>query len=560
MYVDEQGGITMSVSPMAGKRPDHTMLANIPALVASYYTVRPDTDDARSLVAFGTSGHRGSSLKGSFNEAHIIAVSAAIVEYRKSAGITGPLFVGKDTHALSEPAFRTAVEVFAAAGVRTVIQKGHGYTPTPVISRAILQWNKGRSEGLADGVVITPSHNPPEDGGFKYNPPSGGPADPEMTDAIQKRANELLRSGTDAVRRIPFEKALGAPCVLEEDYVLPYVDDLASVLDMEAIARSGIRIGAVPMGGSGVAYWSVIAERYGLDLEVVNPSVDPTFSFMSVDWDGKIRMDCSSPYAMAGLVELKDRYDIAWGNDSDFDRHGIVVPDRGLLPPNAYLAVAVEYLFTHRPGWGSGAAVGKTLVSSSLIDRVAHSVGRKCVEVPVGFKWFVEGLLNGSMGFGGEESAGASFLRRDGTVWSTDKDGIILNLLAAEMLAVTGEHPGKRYDAITARLGEPFYARIDAPASTERKKLLKTLSPEAVKASTLAGEPIVARLTAAPGNGAPIGGLKVTSENGWFAARPSGTEDVYKIYAESFLGAEHLTRIQSEAREIVDGVFAAAGV
>lgn len=550
----------MSVSPMAGKRPDHTMLTNIPGLVASYYTFRPDPEDPRQLVAFGTSGHRGSSLKGSFNEEHILAVSGAIVEYRKSAGITGPLFVGMDTHALSEPAFRTAVEVFAAAGVQTVIQKGFGYTPTPVISRAILQWNRGRADGLADGVVITPSHNPPEDGGFKYNPPSGGPADPAMTDAIQKRANELLRSGVASVGRIPFERALSAPCVREEDYVAPYVDDLASVVDMDAIARSGIRIGADPMGGSGVAYWGAIAERYGLDLEVVNPAVDPTFSFMSVDWDGKIRMDCSSPYAMAGLVKLKDTYDIAWGNDSDFDRHGIVVPDRGLLPPNAYLAAAVEYLFTHRPGWSADAAVGKTLVSSSLIDRVAREAGRKCVEVPVGFKWFVEGLLDGSLGFGGEESAGASFLRRDGTVWSTDKDGIILNLLAAEMLAVTGEHPGKRYDAITARLGAPFYARIDAPASADRKKLLKTLSPDDVKASSLAGERITARLTAAPGNGAPIGGLKVTSENGWFAARPSGTEDVYKIYAESFLSAEHLARIQSEARKMVDDVFEAAGV
>ena len=551
MYVDEQGGITMSVSPMAGKRPDHTMLANIPALVASYYTVRPDTDDARSLVAFGTSGHRGSSLKGSFNEAHIIAVSAAIVEYRKSAGITGPLFVGKDTHALSEPAFWTAVEVFAAAGVRTVIQKGHGYTPTPVISRAILQWNKGRSEGLADGVVITPSHNPPEDGGFKYNPPSGGPADPEMTDAIQKRANELLHSGTDAVRRIPFEKALGAPCVLEEDYVLPYVDDLASVLDMEAIARSGIRIGADPMGGSGVAYWSVIAERYGLDLEVVNPSVDPTFSFMSVDWDGKIRMDCSSPYAMAGLVELKDRYDIAWGNDSDFDRHGIVVPDRGLLPPNAYLAVAVEYLFTHRPGWGSGAAVGKTLVSSSLIDRVAHSVGRKCVEVPVGFKWFVEGLLNGSMGFGGEESAGASFLKKDGSVWSTDKDGIILDLLASEITAATGMTPSQHYQKLVDQFGTYHYARIDSDANRDQKARLKALAPQDVTAKQLAGDPITHVYSHAPGNGAAIGGIKVTTDAGWFAARPSGTEDKYKIYAESYRSAEHLAEIQSSAKEVV---------
>jgi phosphoglucomutase len=545
---------------MAGKRPEHTMLTNVPRLVSAYYTLQPDPDDPGQLVSFGTSGHRGSSLKGSFNERHILAVSRAIVEYRSSKGINGPLFVGMDTHALSEPAFRTAVEVFAAAGVETVIQEGLGYTPTPVISRAILCWNRGRKDGLADGVVITPSHNPPEDGGFKYNPPSGGPADPEMTDAIQRRANELLRSGTDAVSRIPFEKARRVSCVREEDYIIPYVDDLASVLDMESIARSGISIGADPMGGSGVAYWAVVAERYGLNLEVVNPRVDPTFSFMAVDWDGKIRMDCSSPYAMAELVVLKDKYDIAFGNDSDFDRHGIVVPDRGLMPPNAYLATAVEYLFTHRPGWGASAGVGKTLVSSSLIDRVAKSTGRKCVEVPVGFKWFVEGLLDGSLGFGGEESAGASFLRKNGEVWTTDKDGIILNLLAAEMLAATGDHPGRRYDAITNRLGAPFYARIDAPASSARKKLLKNLAPEDVKADALAGEPITARLTAAPGNNAPIGGLKVTSENGWFAARPSGTEDVYKIYAESFLDEGHLARIQNEAREIVDAVFSAAGV
>ena len=548
----------MDVSPMAGRRADHKMLANIPALVASYYTTRPDPGDPGQLVAFGTSGHRGSSLKGSFNEGHIVAVSMAISEHRRKAGITGPLYVGMDTHALSEPAFRTAVEVFAAAGVPTVIQEGFGYTPTPVVSRAILQWN-ARGGSRADGVVITPSHNPPEDGGFKYNPPSGGPADPEITGAIQERANELLRSGfqcgQDAVRT-----GRRAECVSREDFVQPYVDDLASVVDVDAIARSGVSIGADPMGGSGVAYWGAIAERYGLNLEVVNPAVDPTFSFMPVDWDGKIRMDCSSPYAMAGLVGLKDRYDIAWGNDSDFDRHGIVVPDRGLLSPNAYLSVAVEYLFTHRPGWGESAAVGKTLVSSSLIDRVAIELGRRCVEVPVGFKWFVEGLLDGSLGFGGEESAGASFLRTDGSAWSTDKDGIILNLLAAEILAVTGDHPGKRYDAIVSRLGEPSYARIDAPASAERRKLLKNLSPDDVKASTLAGEEITARLTASPGNGAPIGGLKVMSENGWFAARPSGTEDVYKIYAESFLGDDHLALIQQEARRIVEDAFATAGV
>lgn len=549
----------MGLSERAGKKADLTMLADIPALVSSYYTDCPDPEDERQLVAFGTSGHRGSSLKGSFNEDHIIAVSAAIAEYRRSAGIKGPLYLGKDTHALSEPAFRTAVEVFAALGVRTVIQEGFGYTPTPVVSRAILQYNSRGGE-IADGVVITPSHNPPEDGGFKYNPPSGGPAGPEITDAVQKRANELLRSGVASVARMPFERALKAECIAREDFVDPYVRDLGAVIDMDAIAASKVFIGADPMGGSGVAYWGAIADRYGLNLEVVNPAVDPTFSFMHVDWDGKIRMDCSSHYAMAGLVELKDKYDIAWGNDSDFDRHGIVVPDRGLMRPNAYLAAAIEYLFGHRPWWSREAAIGKTLVSSSLIDRVAREAGRRCVEVPVGFKWFVEGLLDGSLGFGGEESAGASFLRRDGKAWSTDKDGIILNLLAAEMLAVTGEHPGKRYDAIAARLGEPHYARIDAPASAERRRLLKKLSPGDVKGSTLAGEPITARLTEAPGNGAPIGGLKVTSENGWFVARPSGTEDVYKIYAESFVGEDHLAAIQSEARRMVEDVFAAAGV
>jgi phosphoglucomutase len=550
----------MTISPLAGKRPPHTLLASIPGLVSAYYTEQPDPDNPLQLVSFGTSGHRGSSLKGSFNEAHILAVSQAIAEYRARLGITGPLFVGKDTHALSEPAFRTAVEVFAANGVETVIQEGGGYTPTPVISHAILKWNREKASGLADGVVITPSHNPPEDGGFKYNPPSGGPADPEITDAIQARANEILKSGGKGVRRISYSSALMSDSVRRMDYIVPYVDDLGAILDLQSISRSGISIGADPMGGSGVAYWDVIASRHGLKLEVVNPAVDPTFSFMSVDWDGKIRMDCSSPYAMAGLVNMKDKYDIAFGNDTDFDRHGIVVPDRGLLPPNAYLAVAVDYLFTHRPGWKQDASVGKTLVSSSLIDRVARSVGRKCVEVPVGFKWFVEGLLDGSLGFGGEESAGASFLRKDGTAWSTDKDGIILALLAAEILAVTGEHPGTRYDRITGRLGVPYYARIDAPAGPERKKLLKKLAPDAVEGDFLAGEPIIAKLTTAPGNGAPIGGLKVTSENGWFAARPSGTEDVYKIYAESFVGGDHLRRIQEEAREMVDGVFARAGV
>ncbi|MGI6253387.1 MAG: phosphoglucomutase (alpha-D-glucose-1,6-bisphosphate-dependent) [Aminivibrio sp.] len=550
----------MTVSPLAGKRPPHTMLADIPKLVSAYYTDSPDPEDPLELVSFGTSGHRGSSLRSSFNEAHILAVSQAVAEYRAGEGIKGPLFVGKDTHALSEPAFRTALEVLAANGVETVIQEGGGYTPTPVISRSILTWNKKGRGGRADGIVITPSHNPPEDGGFKYNPPSGGPADLDVTDAIQARANEILRAGGKGVKRMPFAAALQSDWLRTTDYVVPYVDDLENILDMKAIAEAGVSIGADPMGGSGVAYWEAIASRYGLKLEVVNPVVDPTFSFMSLDWDGRIRMDCSSPYAMAGLVSLKEGFDVAFGNDTDFDRHGIVVPDRGLLPANAYLAAAVEYLFTHRPGWPRDGAVGKTLVSSSLIDRVASDIGRRCCEVPVGFKWFVEGLLDGSLGFGGEESAGASFLRKDGTAWSTDKDGIILNLLAAEIIAVTGQHPGQRYDQIAARLGVPYYARMDAAAGPERKKLLKNLTPDAVEGETLAGEPILAKLTAAPGNGAPIGGLKVVSENGWFAARPSGTEDVYKIYAESFLGEDHLAKIREEAREMVDGVFARAGV
>lgn len=550
----------MNISPLAGKRPPLSMLPSIPTLVSAYYTERPDPGNPLDLISFGTSGHRGSSLKGSFNEEHILAVSQAIVEFRAAQGFTGPLFLGKDTHALSEPAFRTALEVFAAGGVETVIQEGGGFTPTPVISHAILNWNKGRKDGLADGVVITPSHNPPEDGGFKYNPPSGGPADPEMTDSIQRRANEILKKGLQGVHRVTFAKAVTSDYVRRTDFVASYVDELEAVLDMEAIARSGVSIGADPMGGSGVAYWEVIASKYGLNLEVANEAVDPTFSFMTVDWDGKIRMDCSSPYAMAGLVNLKDKFDVAFGNDTDFDRHGIVVPDRGLLAPNAYLAAAVEYLFTHRPGWRGDAAVGKTLVSSSLIDRVARSVGRRCVETPVGFKWFVEGLLDGSLGFGGEESAGASFLRKDGMAWSTDKDGIIMNLLAAEILAVTGEHPGERYDRITAALGLPFYGRIDAAAGPERKKLLKNLTPEAVRGEVLAGDAITAKLTAAPGNGAPIGGLKVSTKNGWFAARPSGTEDVYKIYGESFVSEDHLRQIQKEAQKMVDEVFAAAGV
>ena len=545
----------MSQHKLAGKPAPQEILVNVPRLVTAYYTHQPDPEEIAQRVKFGTSGHRGSATERSFNEAHILAISQAICEYRRQQGYTGPLFVGMDTHALSEPAQATAVEVFAANGVQVILQAGGGYTPTPVISHAILTHNRGRTIGLADGVVITPSHNPPSDGGFKYNPPSGGPADTRITQQIQDRANDILAGDPRAVRRMPYERARHVNTTHEYDFVTPYVQDLRHVINMDAIAASGLRIGADPMGGSGVAYWEPIAEMYGLNLTVVNPVVDPTFSFMTVDKDGKIRMDCSSPYAMASLIRLKDDFDIAFGNDSDFDRHGIVAPSVGLLNPNHYLTVAIHYLFQQRDGWPERAAVGKTLVSSSMIDRVAQALGRKLAEVPVGFKWFVEGLLDGSFGFGGEESAGASFLRFDGSVWTTDKDGIILNLLAAEITATTGRDPGEHYAELEARFGSPVYQRLDAPATREQRAALADLSPAQVTAETLAGEPILAKLTRAPGNDAPIGGLKVVTENGWFAARPSGTEDIYKIYAESFKGEEHLWQIQEEAQAIVQAAF-----
>ncbi len=545
----------MAVHPLAGKPAPRDLLVNVPRLVAAYYTRRPDVNDAAERVAFGTSGHRGSSFARSFNEAHIAAICQAIAVHRHTSGVTGPLFLGMDTHALSEPAFVTAVEVFAAHGVDLMVQDGLGYTPTPVVSHAILTYNRGRTSALADGVVITPSHNPPEDGGIKYNPPAGGPADTETTKAIGEHANALL-ADEEEIFRVGFERAMRAATTHRHDYVRPYVDDLASVVDMEAIARAGLRLGVDPMGGANVAFWDPIAERYGLDLTVVNRTVDPTFAFMTVDKDGRIRTDCSSPWAMAGLIALKDRFDVAFGNDADSDRHGIVTRSSGLLNPNHYLAAAISYLFRHRPGWRADAAVGKTLVSSSMIDRVAADLGRRLVEVPVGFKWFVDGLLDGSLGFGGEESAGASFLRRDGTVWTTDKDGILLDLLAAEMTAVTGKDPGALYAELERRFGAPVYERSDVPATRDEKVALGRLSADAVTATTLAGDPITAKLTTAPGNGAPIGGLKVATANGWFAARPSGTEDVYKIYAESFVGREHLARIQDEARALVAAVLA----
>ncbi|HEY7747015.1 MAG TPA: phosphoglucomutase (alpha-D-glucose-1,6-bisphosphate-dependent) [Desulfuromonadales bacterium] len=552
----------MGLHELAGKPAPRSMLANIPRLVAAYYTHRPDAAVPEQRVAFGTSGHRGSSLRSSFNEAHILAISQAICEHRKARKIGGPLYLGMDTHALSEPALASAIEVFAANKVEVFIQDGLGYTPTPVISHAILVHNRGvrGMRNRADGVVITPSHNPPEDGGFKYNPPHGGPADTATTTAIEERANELLSRGLKGVRRIPFERALKTGCIRRHDYVSPYVDDLGSVVDMESIAAAGLRIGIDPLGGAAVAFWHPIAERYRLNLEVVNEMVDPTFSFMTLDKDGKIRMDCSSPFAMQSLIRLKDRFDIACGNDTDVDRHGIVTKGSGLMNPNHYLSTAIWYLFQNRAGWSRDAAIGKTLVSTSMIDRVGAALGRKVCEVPVGFKWFVDGLLDGSFGFGGEESAGASFLRRDGTVWTTDKDGIIMDLLAAEMTARTGKDPGEIYREIESRFGSPSYARIDAPATPAQKKVLSRLSPELVKARELAGEPITAKLTRAPGNDADIGGLKVITRNGWFAARPSGTEDVYKIYAESFLGEEHLLNIQEEAQAIAGAAFAAAGV
>jgi len=552
----------MSTHDCAGKPAPRSLLANIPRLISAYYTHAPDVSDADQRVSFGTSGHRGSSLKNSFNEAHILAVSQAICEYRKSQGIDGPLYLGMDSHALSEPAFASAIEVFAANDVDVFIQDRLGFTPTPVISHAILAYNRERVEGKrrADGVVITPSHNPPDDGGFKYNPPHGGPADTATTTVIEMRANELLAQGLRDLRRMPFQRAIAAACIHRHDYISPYVNDLGNVIDMEIIASAGIKIGIDPLGGAAVHFWQPIAERYGLNLEVVNDIVDPTFSFMTLDRDGKIRMDCSSPYAMASLIGLKDRYDIACGNDTDVDRHGIVTRGAGLMNPNHYLSAAIWYLFQNRGGWRTDAAVGKTLVSTSMIDRVAAALGRRVCEVPVGFKWFVDGLLDGSFGFGGEESAGASFLRRDGTVWSTDKDGIIMNLLACEMTARTGRDPAEQYRELERRFGSPSYLRIDAPATAAQKKALKKLSPELVTARELAGEPITAKLTRAPGNNEDIGGLKVMTENGWFAARPSGTEDIYKIYAESFLGEAHLQKIREEAVAIVSAAFAASGV
>ncbi len=550
----------MSLHELAGKRAPRELLVNVPRLVAAYYTYQPDPSDSAQRVSFGTSGHRGSSLQDSFNEDHVLAICQAICELRRARGISGPLYLGMDTHALSEPALYTAVEVFAANSMDIVIQAGLGYTPTPVISHAILAYNRGRASALADGVVITPSHNPPEDGGFKYNPPSAGPADAGTTQLIQDRANEILKNGLKAVKRLPLAKALKAETTHERDYVAPYVEDLRNVVGMPAIAAARLKIGADPMGGAGVAFWGPIAERYGLNIEVVNPYVDPTFSFMTLDHDGKIRMDCSSPYAMASLIGLKDKFDIAFGNDTDYDRHGIVTRSAGLMNPNHYLAVAIWYLFQNRPEWGRDVAVGKTLVSSSMIDRVAVHLERRLCEVPVGFKWFVDGLLDGSFGFGGEESAGASFLRTDGTVWTTDKDGFILDLLAAEILATTGRDPGEHYKTLEDRFGSPVYERMDAPASPTQKVALASLSPEMVEAQELAGEKIIAKLTCAPCNNAPIGGLKVVAENGWFAARPSGTEDVYKIYAESFKGVEHLQRIQNEAQAIVTAAFRAAGL
>lgn len=543
------------IHALAGKPAPADSLTDIEALLRAYQDT-PDVSQPTQRVAFGTSGHRGSAFKRSFNEAHILAITQAICEYRSAQGITGPLFLGKDTHALSTPAQATVLEVLAANGVETRVQSFDGYTPTPVISRVILAYNRVQGAPRADGVVITPSHNPPQDGGIKYNPPNGGPADTDVTGWIEQRANALLADGNRQVKRVPAAQALSAPTTLHEDFVAAYVADLGEVIDMDAIRAAGLRIGVDPLGGAAVAYWQPIARKYGLDIEVVNTRVDPAFAFMTLDHDGQIRMDCSSPYAMAGLVALKDRFDVAWGNDADVDRHGIVTPSVGLMNPNHYLAVAIHYLLTHRPQWPTGATVGKTLVSSGLIDRVVASLGRDVLEVPVGFKWFSAGLLDGALCFGGEESAGASFLRRDGTVWTTDKDGIILGLLAAEITAVTGKDPGVYYQELTARHGTPFYVRIDAPATPAQKAAFKQLTGERVTAATLAGDPILARLTRAPGNDAPIGGLKVVTANGWFAARPSGTEDVYKLYAESFKSESHLLDIVREARQIVGAALA----
>jgi phosphoglucomutase len=548
----------MSSNPRAGQPADPAQLVDIDGLLAAYYQTRPDPTVASQRVAFGTSGHRGSALQAAFNEDHIVAVVEATCRYRDQAGIDGPLFLGRDTHALSLPAFHTALEVLAAHAVEVSIDADDGFTPTPVISHAILSWNRGRREHLADGIVITPSHNPPEDGGIKYNPPNGGPADTDVTGWIEREANGLLEAGLQGARRVPYEQARRAPGITRHPYLTSYVNDLPTIVDLDRVRSAGLKLGVDPLGGASVAYWQAIAERYKLHLTVVNPAVDPQFGFMTVDWDGKIRMDPSSPYAMASLVKLSEAFDLALGNDADADRHGIVTPGAGLLNPNHYLAAAIAYLFQHRPDWPAQAAIGKTLVSSSLIDRVATDIGRPMVEVPVGFKWFVPGLLDGSLAFGGEESAGASFLRRDGSVWSTDKDGILLCLLAAELMATLGKDPGEFYGDLTERLGAPVYRRVDARATAQQKDLLKRLSPHDVHASQLAGEPIVDVLTKAPGNDAPIGGLKVVAANGWFAARPSGTEDTYKIYAESFLGDDHLQKIIEEAQALVSAAFTAS--
>jgi phosphoglucomutase len=546
------------ISPLAGKPAPREMLIDPVRLEAAYFECHPNLEDPNQSVSFGTSGHRGTPLRGTFTEAHILAITQAICDYRRQHGTDGPLYMGKDTHALSGPAQRTALEVLAANNVETIIQQDDGVTPTPVISRAILVYNRVRIEHLADGIVITPSHNPPEDGGFKYNPPNGGPADTDVTHWIERRANELLLAGPANVKRIPFTKAIRAVTTHQEDFVLPYVRDLQNVVDMDAIRNAGLKLGVDPLGGAALPYWEPINSLYGLEIDVVNPVLDPTFSFMTVDHDGKIRMDCSSPYAMARLVGLKDRYQVAFANDPDSDRHGIVTPSAGLMNPNHYLAVAIQYLLTNRPQWRRDAAVGKTLVSSSMIDRVAQKLGRELCEVPVGFKWFVPGLYDGSYCFGGEESAGASFLRYDGTAWTTDKDGPIMDLLAAEITARTGRDPGQHYLELTKEFGAPCYTRVDASATPEQKARLQKLSPGAVKASELAGEPIIAKLTAAPGNGAPIGGLKVVARSGWFAARPSGTENIYKIYAESFESETHLAAIVCEAQSIVDTALGSA--
>jgi len=546
--------VTAKAIAQPGQLAPESLLVNVAKLVTAYYAITPDPAVRAQRVAFGTSGHRGSAFEASFNEAHILAIAQAVCAYRAQAGITGPLFVGLDTHALAEPAFASALEVFAANGIETMIDAAGGYTPTPAISHAILTYNAGRDSGLADGVVISPSHNPPQDGGFKYNPPNGGPADTGVTKWIENAANALLEAKLDGVKRMPFERALKADTTHRHDYVAAYVADLIHVVDLEAVSRAGVKIGIDPLGGAAVHYWAPIIERYGLNATVVNDRVDPTFRFMTVDWDGKIRMDCSSPYAMASLVGMRGQFDIAFANDTDADRHGIVCPSSGLMNPNHYLTAAIAYLFQNRADWRGDSAVGKTAVSSGMIDRVVKKIGRKLVEVPVGFKWFSSGLIDGAFGFGGEESAGASFLRRDGTVWTTDKDGLILGLLAAEITAKTGQDPSQLYDAVTSDLGVSYYERIDAPATPELKAALKSLTPDQITASDLGGEAILAKHTRAPGNGQPIDGIKVVTENGWFAARPSGTENVYKIYAESFTSAEHLKAIQTDAQAIVDGL------